>query len=476
MALNSLALTRVHHMSKATDTLLTDQHMSVLEYAWRYYRNHSVGPLYQNIRRNTGITKAELSQIFPNGLNSVFSWIGIPIQSKDDGCKAMVALDVENPREVYFDHNATTPLRPEVKAAMIEFLNDPRSYGNASSAYDIGSIAFDAVDQARRRIAACLNVKSREIYFVGSGTEANNLAIKGIVDSHPKGSRHIVTSSVEHPSVLQASRNLETQGHEVTYLPVDSNGTLSPDDVLKSIRPDTIMVSVMAANNEIGTVYPLAEIGEVCRERNVPFVVDAIQGFGKIPLTPKDMGISILTMSGHKIGAPKGVGALFVDESISLAPQIHGGSQESGLRPGTENVLGIHAMGLAAQLTVGEMQLQTSHLLGLRAYFLEKLGQIVPDAVINGTMAHRLPNNLSIGFPGLDSGSVLLSLNQIGIFVSAGSACSAGNDKYSHVLEAIGVDVSKYGTVRFSFGMTTTLEDIDYFFKHLPAVLEGLRL
>jgi cysteine desulfurase len=276
--------------------------------------------------------------------------------------------------------------------------------------------------------------------------------------------------------VLQASRNLETQGHEVTYLPVDSNGTLSPDDVLKSIRPDTIMVSVMAANNEIGTVYPLAEIGEVCRERNVPFVVDAIQGFGKIPLTPKDMGISILTMSGHKIGAPKGVGALFVDESISLAPQIHGGSQESGLRPGTENVLGIHAMGLAAQLTVGEMQLQTSHLLGLRAYFLEKLGQIVPDAVINGTMAHRLPNNLSIGFPGLDSGSVLLSLNQIGIFVSAGSACSAGNDKYSHVLEAIGVDVSKYGTVRFSFGMTTTLEDIDYFFKHLPAVLEGLRL
>jgi cysteine desulfurase len=431
--------------------------------------------LYQNIFRNTGITKAELSQIFPNGLNSVFTWIGIPIQSKDDGCKAMVALDVENPREVYFDHNATTPLRPEVKAAMIDFLEDPRSYGNASSAYDIGSIAFDAVDQSRRRVAGCLDVNSNEIYFVGSGTEANNLAIKGIIDSHPAGSGHIVTSSVEHPSVLHAGRNLETQGYDVTYLPVSSSGTLSPDDVRNSIRPDTIMVSVMAANNEIGTIYPIAEIGEVCFEKGVPFIVDAIQAFGKISLRPKDMGISILTMSGHKIGAPKGVGAIFVDESIKLAPQIHGGGQESGLRPGTENVLGIHAMGLAAQFAVAEMQPQTDHLLGLRAYFLEKLGQVVPDAVINGTMAHRLPNNLSIGFPGLDSGSVLLSLNQIGIFVSAGSACSAGNDKYSHVLKAIGVDVSKYGTVRFSFGMTTTMEDIDYLFEHLPTVLEGLR-
>jgi cysteine desulfurase len=206
----------------------------------------------------------------------------------------------------------------------------------------------------------------------------------------------------------------------------------------------------------------------------VPFHVDAIQAFGKIPLKPREMGISVLTMSGHKIGAPKGVGTIFIDESIELVPQIYGGGQESGLRAGTENVLGIHAMGLAAELAVGEIQDQAHHLLGLRTHFLNKLKQVVPDAVVNGTLEQRLPNNLSIGFPGVDSGSILLSLNQIGVFVSAGSACSAGNGQHSHVLEAIGVDDSKYGTVRFSFGKTTTTEDIDYLFEHIPAVLEGI--
>ena len=474
MALHSLALTRVYHMSKVTGTELTDRHMSVLEYAWRYYRKNSVGPLYQNIRRNTGVTKKELGEIFPNGLNSVFTWIGIPIQSKEDGCKAMVSLEVEDLREVYFDHNATTPLRPEVAAAMVKFLQDPRSFGNPSSAYDVGSIAFDVIDQARRKVAACLGTTPQEIYFVGSGTEANNLAIKGIVNRHSKGEGHVITTCVEHPSVLQVGWYLESQGHEVTYLPVRPDGTLSADDVRAAIRPDTILVTIMAANNEIGTIHPLAEIGEVCRERKVPFAVDAIQAFGKIPLKPKNIGISTLTMSGHKICAPKGVGAIFVDESVELVPQIHGGGQESGLRAGTENVLGIHAMGLAAELALREMQEQTGHLLGLRAHFLERLKDVAPNAVVNGTLESRLPNNLSIGFPGVDSGSILLSLNQIGVFVSAGSACSAGNDKHSHVLDAIGVDVSEYGTVRFSFGKATNTEDIDYLFEHLPAVLAGL--
>lgn len=474
MALHSLALTRVHHMSKVTGTELTDKHMDVLEYAWRYYRKNSVGPLYQNIRRNTGVSKKELGEIFPNGLNSVFTWIGIPIQSKEDGCKAMVSLEVDDLREAYFDHNATTPLRPEVAAAIVDFVQDPRSFGNPSSAYDVGSMAFDVIDQARRKIAAGLGVASQEIFFVGSGTEANNLAIKGIVDLHPKGEGHIVTTGVEHPSVLQVGWYLESQGHDVTYLPVNSDGTLSAEDVRAALRPDTILVTIMAANNEIGTIYPVAEIGEVCRERNIPFVVDAIQAFGKIPLRPKKMGISALTMSGHKIYAPKGVGALFVDESLELCPQTHGGGQESGLRAGTENVMGIHAMGIAADLAVREMEEQSRHLLGLRKYFLGKLDVVVPDAVVNGTLENRLPNNLSIGFPDVDSGSILLSLNQIGIFVSAGSACSAGNDKHSHVLDAIGVDVSKYGTVRFSFGKSTSTDDIEYLFEHLPAVLKGL--
>jgi len=474
MSLSSLALTRVYQMSKLTDTDLTDQHLSVLEYAWRYYRSNSIGPLYQNIRRNTGVNKTQLRDMFPHGLNSVFTWIGIPIQGKDDGCKAMVSLNVENLQEVYFDHNATTPLRPEVATAMVDFLQDPRSFGNASSAYNVGSIAYDVIDQARRKVAACLGASPREIFFVGSGSEANNLAIKGLVDRQTHGKGHIVTTCVEHPSVLQVGQHLETQGHDVTYLPVRADGTLAADDVRKAIRPDTIAVSIMAANNEIGTIFPLAEIGEICRQHSVPFVVDAIQALGKMPLSPKDLGISVMTMSGHKIGAPKGVGAIFIDASLQLAPQIHGGSQESGLRAGTENVLGIHAMGLAAELAVRDMQNMSSHLLDLRTYFLSRLEKIAPEAIVNGTLENRLPNNLSIGFPGIDSGSILLSLNQIGIFVSAGSACSAGNAKHSHVLEAIGVDESKYGTVRFSFGMTTTRDDLDYLFEHLPAVLDGL--
>lgn len=474
MSLNSLALTRVYHMAKSTDTQLTDRHMNVLEYAWHYYRNNSIGPLYQNILRNTGVNKTELADIFPHGLNSVFSWIGIPIQGKDNGCKAMVSLQVENLKEVYFDHNATTPLRPEVSAAMIDFLQDPRSYGNASSAYDVGSIAYDVIEQARRKVAACLGATPQEIIFVGSGSEANNLAIKGLFDHRPKGGGHLITTCVEHPSMLQVGQHLETQGHNVTYLPVRLDGTLSLDEVRRAIRPDTIAVSIMAANNEIGTIFPLREIGEICRQHSVPLVVDAIQALGKIPLSPKELGISVMTMSGHKIGAPKGVGAMFVDQSLELVPQIHGGSQESGLRAGTENVLGIHAMGLASELAVREVQSLSRHLLELREYFLGKLEKLAPDAIVNGAMENRLPNNLSIGFPGIDSGSILLSLNQIGIFVSAGSACSAGNDKHSHVLEAIGLDASKYGTVRFSFGRTTTREDLDYLFEHFPAVLDGL--
>jgi len=475
MALNSLALTRVRHMSRATDTELTDRHMDVLEYAWRFYRNHSIGPLYQNIQRNTGVTKHELARIFPNGLNSVFTWVGIPIQGKESGCKAMVPLDVADLKEVYLDHNATTPLRREVAAAMVNFIQDPRSFGNASSAYDVGSIAYDVIDRARRKLAACLDATPGEIYFVGSGTEANNLAIRGVADHHPRGTGHIVTTCVEHPSVLNVCRQLQAQGREVTYLPVRPDGTLVADTVRDAIRPDTIAVSIMAANNEIGTLYPVAEIGEICRERSVVLAVDAIQAFGKIPLRPKDTGISILSVSGHKIGAPKGIGAVFVDGSTNLVPQVHGGGQESGLRPGTENVLGIHALGIASELAVAEMQEQNRHLLEIRAHFLDKLDQAAPDAVINGTLKHRLANNLSVGFPGVDSGSILLSLNQIGVFVSAGSACSAGLDKQSHVLDAIGVEPSKYGTVRFSFGKATTTDDVDYLFDHLPAILAGLR-
>lgn len=472
MALNSLIKTRIFQMGRATGTEVTERHLRVLDYALHYYRKNSVGPLYQNIKKFTGVSREEISSMFPNGLASVYVWIGIPIQSTAKGCKPMALLEVDNVREVYLDHNATTPLRPEVISAMVEFLQDNNSYGNPSSSYTVGSAAFDVIERARGQVAKCLNVEPEEIYFVGSGSEANNLAIKGIVHSHESG--HIITTSVEHPAVLETVKYLESQGYDATYLPVDSDGTLKSEQVLNAIRPDTILVSVMAANNEIGTIFPTEEIGAICEEKGIAFMVDGIQALGKIRMRPKSMGISMLTASGHKIYAPKGIGVIYIDKDCKVCPQVHGGSQEAGLRSGTENVVGIMSMGLAAHLACREMKAEQERFLELRNYFLLNLEQKIPDAVINGTLDHRLPHNLSVGFSGIDSGSVLLSLNQIGVYVSAGSACSAGSDKISHVLEAIGANSDNYGTIRFSFGKLTTKEDIDYLFSHLPDILKIL--
>jgi cysteine desulfurase len=460
-------------MAKATGTQLSPQHLNVLEYAWGYYRERRVGPLYTNIGRNTGVAREVIEEIFPNGLTSVYTWVGIPIQTTDKGCKPMAMIEVDNPREVYLDTNATTPVRSEVVDELINFYRDTRSFGNPSSSYAIGGLAYDVIHRARRRIAKCLKVEPKDIFFTGSGTEANNLAIKGIASKY--GAGHIISSNVEHPSVLDTLRILETQGYEVSFLPVASDGTLTADDVAGAIRDDTILVSIMAANNEIGTIYPVAEIGAVCRERGIPFHVDAIQAFGKINLSPREMNIDMLTISGHKIYAPKGVGALYLNPDITLNPQIDGGGQEKGLRSGTENVAGILAMGLAAKLARREMSEQNAKYDYLRQRFLNKLNEIEPDAIINGTMEARLPHNISVGFPDVDSGSLLLSFDQIGIYVSAGSACSAGDDKVSHVLTALGVDSSRYGTIRFSFGRETVKEDIDYLFEHLPKILDQLR-
>ena len=471
--MHALAKMRCHQMAKATGAQLSPQHLAVLEYAWNYYRERRVGPLYTNIGRHTGVARDVIEDIFPNGLTSVYTWVGIPIQTTDKGCKPMAMIEVDNPREVYLDNNATTPVRTEVSDALIKFLRDTRSFGNPSSSYGIGGLAYDVLHRARRRIAKCLKVEPNELYFTGSGTEANNLAIKGIASKHSGG--HIISTNVEHPSVLDTLRVLECQGFDVTFLPVAPDGTLKVDDVVAAIRDDTILVSIMAANNEIGTIYPVAEIGAVCRQRGIPFHVDGIQAFGKFRLWPKEMNIDMLTLSGHKIYALKGVGALYLNPDLTLNPQIHGGGQERGFRSGTENVAGILALGLAAKLARQEMDEQNAKFDYLRQRFLNRLNETVPDAIINGTMEARLPHNLSVGFPGVDSGSLLLSFDQIGVYVSAGSACSAGDDKVSHVLQAIGVDSSRYGTIRFSFGRDTTKEDIDYLFEHLPKILDHFR-
>lgn len=471
--MQALAKMRCLRMAKATGTQLTSQHLSVLEYAWNYYRERRVGPLYTNLSRNTGVSRDALEDLFPNGLTSVYTWVGIPIQTTSKGCKPMAVIEVENPREVYFDTNATTPVRTEVVDALTEFFRDTRAFGNPSSSYGIGGLAYDVIDRARRRVANCLRADPARIVFTGSGTEANNLAIQGIARRH--GSGHIVTTNVEHPSVMHTVEALERKGFDVSYLPVAADGTLTVAAVERAIRPDTILVSVMAANNEIGTLYPIAEIGAVCRDRNVPFHVDAIQAFGKIRLFPEELGVDLLTLSGHKIYAPKGVGALYLGTDTTLEPVTHGGGQEQGLRPGTENVAGILALGVAAMLLGAEMDERNARYAYLCRRFLKKLEEIEPDAVINGTLEGRLPNNLSVGFAGVDSGSLLLSLDQIGVYVSSGSACSAGDDTISHVLEAIGTDNELFGTIRFSFGHDSTKEDIDYLFEHLPKVLANLR-
>ncbi|MCP4536063.1 MAG: cysteine desulfurase [Chloroflexi bacterium] len=446
----------------------------MLEYAYNYYEKHKVGPLYQNIKKHTGATRADIERLFPYGLNSVYTWVGIPIHSADSLCKPLATVSVEDFREVYLDHNATTPVRKEVAQTLIAHYADPASFGNPSSSTNLGKRAYDAIYGARVEIADCLGVRPEEIIFTGCGSEANNMAIKGIAFQHIDQKGHIISSNVEHPAVLRTLDFLQEIGFRVTLLKVNQEGRISSSSVQDSLREDTILVTIMAANNEIGAINPIGEIGAICRVAGIPLMTDAIQAFGKTALSPKEMGISLLSISGHKIYAPKGVGALYVDEEITLTKLIHGGGQEFGRRAGTENVASIVALGQAAKLIHAEMAQENERLLGLRDFFLTELCKIAPGFVINGPLENRLANNLNIGFPNVDSGSLLLSLNQIGVYVSAGSACSAGSKDVSHVIKALGVDTDHYGTIRFSFGLRTTREDLEYFIKYLPAILEQL--
>lgn len=472
--MNNLVRTLINRMSAMTGTVLTDHHMRILEYAHIYYEQNKVGPVYQNLKRNTGASKEEIERLFPHGLNSVYTWIGIPIHSTSSLCKPLASVAVADFREVYLDYNATTPLRAEIVDTLARHLAAPSDFGNPSSSTNLGKKAYDLIYRARTEIAECLQVKPAEIVFTGSGSEANNLALKGIAFQHLEKKGHFISSKVEHPSVLLTLNFLEKIGFDVTYLGVNNEGRVLPQTVRDHLRKDTLLVALMAANNEIGVINPVGEIGQICREAGVPLLVDAMQAFGKVPLRPKELGISILTMSGHKIYAPKGVGAAYVDESIPLTPLIHGGGQEFGLRSGTENVGSIMAFGQAAKLSHREMDRENRRLLSLRDFFLAELRAIVPDFVVNGSLEGRLANNLNIGFPHVDSGSLLLSLNQIGVYVSAGSACSAGSKEASHVIKALGVDTDRYGIIRFSFGLQTSREDLEYLFRYLPEILSQL--
>jgi cysteine desulfurase len=367
---------------------------------------------------------------------------------------------------IYLDNAATTPVDPRVVEAMMPYYT--KQFGNASSLHTFGTIVKDSLENFRDKMAAFIGAEKDEVFFTGSGTESNNFALKGIAFSNRKKGNHIITSAIEHDCVLNTCKWLETQGFHIIYLPVDNYGMVDPASIEKFITPKTILVSVMHANNEIGTIQPLKEIGRICRERNILFHSDACQSFGKVPIDIADLNLDLLTLNAHKIYGPKGVGALYIKKGTAITPWLHGGGQESGMRSSTENIAGIAGFIKASEICISEMETEVPRLIKLRDRLIQSITGKSVNAYLNGHPVLRLPNNANIGIAGLEGETIrlLLLLDEAGIAVSAGSACSF-NDKSggaSHVLQAIGLDpFQARGSVRISLGRFTTEKDIDLF-------------
>lgn len=377
-------------------------------------------------------------------------------------------------RIIYLDNAATTPVKPEVLDAMIPFFTD--SFGNPSSLYSIGQNSKDAIKNARGQVAALIGANAAEIFFTGSGTESDNWAFIGAAMwKRPKG-QHVITSAIEHHALMHSAEYLEKEGFDVTYLPVDSEGFVSPDDLKNALREDTTVVSVMYANNEIGTLQPIEELCGITHERGALFHTDAVQALGNVPLDVKKLGVDMMSLSSHKIYGPKGVGALYVRKGISLPTYMHGGAQESGKRAGTENLTGIIGFGKAAELAGENLDSHIEKLRGLRDYFIEKVMSEISDVRVNGSLDKRLPGNVNFTFKYIEGEAILLLLDMAGIAVSTGSACSSASLTPSHVLSAIGVPSEDiHGSIRFTMGDFTTKEDLDYAAEELKAAVEKLR-
>ena len=377
-------------------------------------------------------------------------------------------------KRIYMDHNATTPLREEVLEAMLPYLRE--EFGNASSLYSFGTRARRAVESARERVAAALGAQPREVVFTGCGTESDNQAIKGVAFANRSKGDHIVTSRVEHKAVLETCQYLEKQGFRVTYLPVDQYGTVNPDDVARAITGRTVLVSVMFANNEVGTIQPIAEIGQVCREREVYFHTDAIQAVGKLPVGVEPLGVDLLSLSAHKFYGPKGVGALYVRKGVKIDPLLHGGHQEWGYRAATENVAGIVGLGKALELRLGEMEAEAERLTALRERLYAGIVARVAHVYLNGHPTRRLPGTLSVSFEYIEGEGIIMGLDLAGVAVSSGSACTSASLEPSHVLVAMGVPPAvAQGSIRFSLGRENTEADVDYVLETLPPIVERLR-
>jgi cysteine desulfurase len=371
---------------------------------------------------------------------------------------------------IYLDNASTTRVDERVLEEMLPFFTV--KYGNSSSPHSFGQEAKEALELARNRVAGALNSFSEEIIFTSGGTESDNLAILGVAQKKAKG--HIITSSIEHPAVHNACAFLEKNGFQVTYLPVTADGFISPESLANSIRIDTILVSIMHANNEIGTIQPIKELAKIAHEKNILFHTDAVQSFGKIPTDVKDLGVDLLSVSGHKIHGPKGVGALFVKKGTAVSPILHGGGHERGLRSGTENISGIVGFGAAAKLAKEEMGTNEKTKV-LRDKLINGL-LAIEDTILNGAREPRLPNNANISFKFIEGEGILLLLDANGIAVSTGSACSSKSLKPSHVLIALGRSPEDaHGSVRMSLSKFTTSEDIEKVLEVLPRAVESLR-
>ncbi|MCS6884515.1 MAG: cysteine desulfurase family protein [Acidobacteriota bacterium] len=381
-------------------------------------------------------------------------------------------------RRIYFDNSATTFVLPEVAEAMQPYLTE--FYGNPSSVHSFGQKARAAVEDARRKLALSIGADPSEIVFLSGGTEANNLAIRGIAQAQADKGRHIITCQFEHPAVLNTCAALEKQGWRVTYLPVYKDGLVRVEDLLEAITDETVLITIMHANNEVGTVQCIEEIGKVVREirlqrRNIFFHSDAVQTFGKLPINVKQLGVDLLSISGHKIHAPKGIGALFVRKGVRLVTQSTGGHQERDRRAGTENVPGIVALARAAELAVANLD-AFAHIRYLRDYLEDEISRLIPDVLLNGHRERRLPNISNITFKHVDGEGLLISLDLKGIAVSTGAACSSGSTEQSHVLAAMGLDKELIrGSLRFSFSRFNTLDEVNYLIQVLPEIVERLR-
>lgn len=376
---------------------------------------------------------------------------------------------------IYLDYAATTPTDPQVVEAMKPYFSE--KYGNPSSIHSFGQETKAAIEKAREQVAKLIGAKPDEVVFTSGGTEADNFALEGVAFANEKKGNHIIISAIEHHAVTECCAFLKKRGFEITYLPVDKDGLVDPDAVKKAIIPKTVLVSVMHANNEIGTIEPISEIAKVVKEKGIYFHTDAVQTAGHIPLNVNELGVDLLSMSAHKLYGPKGVGALYVRKGTRMVSFLHGGGQENGRRASTENVPGIVGFGVAAELALRDVKNgESKKLFPLRDKLIRGILEKIPDSLLNGHPTQRLPNNVNVSIKYVEGESMLLNLDMLGIAASSGSACTSGSLDPSHVLLAIGLPHEiAHGSLRFTLGKYTTEAEIDYVLEHLPKIIEKLR-